>query len=74
MIPGAERPRPFSQTCFMTSSEVMRLLNFKDRTAFWEFVHRNGVPFVRLTRRKLLFEEANLRAWLDRRSVGRISR
>jgi len=54
----------------LTAQQVMPITHHTDPSAFWQFVHRNGVPFVRLGPRKILFEESALRAWLDSRSVG----
>jgi hypothetical protein len=53
---------------FLKSSAVMRLLGYKDRGAFWDFVHRGGVPHVRLNARRIMFEEQALADWLAHRS------
>jgi predicted DNA-binding transcriptional regulator AlpA len=54
----------------LKADEVMVLTGHRDRSAFWQWVRRNGVPFLRLGPKSLRFEEAALRAWLDSRSVG----
>jgi predicted DNA-binding transcriptional regulator AlpA len=56
---------------YLTSSAVMALLGYKDRGAFWDFVHRGGVPHVRLSARKIMFEEQALAGWLAQRSSNR---
>ena len=56
---------------YLTSSAVMALLGYKDRGAFWDFVHRGGVPHVRLNARKIMFDEQALADWLAHRSSNR---
>lgn len=53
---------------------AMERLGYRNRGAFWSFVHANGVPFVRLNSRTARFDERSLDAWLEARSVGRIAR
>ena len=73
MTPG---PPPPSWTAlagrsYLASCKVMALLGYKDRGAFWDFVHRSGVPHVRLNARKIMFEEQALADWLAHRSSNR---
>lgn len=56
---------------FHKSAEVMRDLGFTDKSAFWVFVKREGVPHIRLNARHIVFEPAALDGWLNRRRVGR---
>lgn len=60
-----------TETRFLTSSEAQRLLRFNRRSNFWEFVRRNGIPFVKMSARRPLFEEGALRAFIESRTVGR---
>jgi predicted DNA-binding transcriptional regulator AlpA len=55
---------------FAKSNEVMQLLGYGDRGAFWQFVRRSGLPHHRLNQRRILFERTALNAWLAARSVG----
>jgi predicted DNA-binding transcriptional regulator AlpA len=55
---------------FLRSGAVMALLGYPNRAAFWEFVHRKGVPHVRLSARKIVFDEGGLRDWIERRSTA----
>ena len=50
----------------------MPLFRIRDRSNFWQFVHRAGVPHIKAGPRKILFEEQAVRAWLDRRTVGSV--
>ena len=52
----------------LKSSVVMALLGYQNRSSFWEFVRRDGVPHIRLNRRRIMFEEQSLTDWLARRS------
>jgi predicted DNA-binding transcriptional regulator AlpA len=63
-------PSPVNQK-LLTGTEVMALLGYKDRGAFWDMVHRNGVPHVQINRRVLRFPEQGLRDWVERRSTDR---
>lgn len=52
----------------------MATLNFKDRGAFWATVWREGIPCVRVSAKKVIFDAAALDAWLASRSnSGRVS-
>ncbi len=62
--------QPLAGAKFLGKEIVKPITGHKDDSAFWQFVHRNGVPFVRLGARRIVFEESALRAWLDSRSVG----
>ena len=62
--------QPLADARFLTKENVKPITGHKDDSAFWQFVHRNGVPFVRLGARRIVFEESSLRAWLNSRTVG----
>lgn len=49
---------------------VMRRYGIKDPKSFWEFVYREGVPHVRLSRRNIVFFPEALEAWEASRTVG----
>lgn len=53
---------------FLKSSVVMEALGYTNRAAFWEFVRSAGIPHIRLNARRIIFEEAALIDWIDRRS------
>jgi hypothetical protein len=52
------------------SAWAMALLNYtpERRSAFWQFVHSNGIPHVRTGRKKIQFSETAIRDWVARRS------
>ncbi len=43
------------------------MFGFKSRASFWQFVARESVPIVRLTRRNIRFPAAALQRWMDKR-------
>lgn len=49
----------------------MARLGFKDRGAFWNAVHREGIPHTRISARNIVFFETQLNDWISRRSIGR---
>ncbi len=53
--------------------EMMALTGHTDRSAFWQWVRRANVPFVRLSTRKYVFEESAVQAWLKSRTVGGVN-
>ena len=55
---------------FLNSRVVMTRFGYQDNSAFWAFVRAQGVPFVRLNARKLVFDAASLEAWISKRTVG----
>lgn len=69
---GTQTPlEPTRPPSFLKSDAVMQLLGYRNRSSFWEFVRRSGVPHVRLNPRRIIFEERALNDWLSRRSSNR---
>ncbi len=54
----------------MTPAQLFSLLAYSDPSTAWKAVRKAGVPFIRINPRRILFEESQVRAWLDRRTVG----
>lgn len=57
------------------SAWAMAFLNYtpERRSAFWQFVHSNGIPHVRTGQKKIQFSETAVRDWVARRSsTGRV--
>jgi hypothetical protein len=54
----------------LQSHQVRDLLGYTDVGAFWAAVRRAGVPHIRINRRRIVFEEAAVMAWLKSRTVG----
>lgn len=50
--------------------KVMPLLGQTNETTCYGFCHRNGVPFYRIGKRKMLFDLDEVRAWIQSRRVG----
>lgn len=68
-------PRNSLQDCLRDSAWAMALLNYTPdrRSAFWQFVHSNGIPHIRTGRKKIQFSETAIRDWVARRSShGRV--
>lgn len=59
-----------SEIRFISRDAVMQITGHTDRAAFWQFVRRNRLPYIKFSTRKFRFEEAAVRAWLDSRIVG----
>lgn len=64
----------FAEGQFMKPAEVMKLLGYQNRSSFWQFVKRNGIPYVSLGLRTKRFEAAVLRAHIDAKVVGNVRR
>lgn len=64
---------PLSGARFLSASEVMPMLGYSDRSAFWQACKSAGIPFIRINARRCVFEESSVRSWLDSRTVGRVS-
>jgi hypothetical protein len=62
---------PLAEAKFLKPAEVMRLLRINDRANFWSTVRTAGIPHVVFSRRRILFEEHAVRAFLDSRTVGK---
>jgi predicted DNA-binding transcriptional regulator AlpA len=62
---------PLSETRFLRSDEMMRILGYADRASFWVAIKASGLPHVKVSQRRALFEESVVREWLNSRTVGR---
>lgn len=48
----------------------MRRLCYRSRGAFWQAVHSQAIPHIRVTGRKVIFPEPAFSRWLESRTVG----
>ena len=64
----------FSEGQFLKPAKVMELFGYKNRSSFWGFVKRNGIPYVSLGLRTKRFEASSLRAHIDAKVVGNVRR
>lgn len=55
---------------FYSAAELMKMLRFKDRKAFWQFMHNTAVPHVRLNARHMIFPSVAVDAWIAKRFSG----
>ncbi len=64
--------QPNTELRLQSSAWAMRRYGYTARTpaAFYAFVRRNGIPFIRLGGRKMLFDPVAVEAFEARRSVG----
>lgn len=63
---------PLAEARLLRAAEVMPLTGHTDPSAFWQFVHRNAVPFVRLGKRTYRFEPQAIDAFIRSRRVGKV--
>ena len=54
----------------ISSTVVMEFFGFKCRTGFWEFVGKKGVPHIRLSSRKIMFDPVALNQWIAKRNTS----
>lgn len=48
----AQPPVSLTARKLLKSSAVMALFGYENRSAFWDFVHRDGVPHIRFNRKR----------------------
>gem|GEM_PF-3508460 len=55
---------------YRDSAWAMELLGYSParRSAFWQFVHGNQVPLIRVGKKKIMFSERAVRDWLAHHS------
>lgn len=70
---GRGRMTATTQPQLKSSEWAMSVYGYtkEQRSAFWQFVKANSIPFVRVGRRKCMFDENLTRRDVERRSVGR---
>jgi excisionase family DNA binding protein len=63
-----------SDKSLMTPAEVREFFGRPSwsRAAFWQFVRRNNIPFIRLGARTYRFERVAVQAYLASRTCGRV--
>jgi len=57
----------------MTSSDVMKLLNYQSKSTFWSAVHKFGIPYIRINSKHCMFEQSVLQDWLKSKAVGSLN-
>lgn len=57
-------------TNLVSSSVIMAQFGYSNRASFLEFIKREGVPFYRFGARRIMFDQAEVNAWLASRKVG----
>lgn len=60
---------PTSTRRSLTAKEIMAITRHRNRAAFWNFVHRSGVPHIRLNSRHIIFDEQTVCDWLASHST-----
>jgi predicted DNA-binding transcriptional regulator AlpA len=61
----------FENQPFLKSDTVMAMFGYKNRSSFWQFVRCRGVPHVRITPKKIMFEAPALEDWINHRRSDR---
>jgi len=58
---------------FLTSAEVKKMLGYStsNPAEFLQMIRRERLPFIRINARRFIFDEAQLTAWIERRTFGR---
>lgn len=64
---------PLSDRRFLKSETVRNMLGYSDAASFWSAVRKGGIPHVRINARRIMFDEQAVNAWLDARTVGKVS-
>ena len=53
----------------LTTEQAMRRLGYTDADAFRDAVHEQGIPYVRMNKRRWMFEAIALDAWIAERRI-----
>lgn len=48
-------------------SYVMCALGYKDRASFYQTVRKEGIPYITINSRRIVFPRPELEAWLSKR-------
>lgn len=60
------------QAKFIEADALMGQLGYKNRQAFYDFARRTGLPIIRLSGRRFVFEQTSVNRWLESRVIGKI--
>ncbi len=61
---------PIADAKIIQTEALMARFGYTNRQAFYEFARGAGLPFIRLSRKRIIFEESSLNRWLASRVVG----
>lgn len=61
---------PLQLDTLCSAKDVMRLLGYRNVSAFWQFVNSSGFPRIRLNPRRIVFDPKAVESWLRQRAVG----
>lgn len=61
--------RMFEGNSLKSSKVMMEFFDYKCRSSFWDFVHREAVPYKYVNARKKMFSPVEVNNWLDKRST-----
>ena len=53
----------------LTSAAVKARLGYRNKASFWAFVHRAGLPCIRLNARRIMFDQQQLEDWIASHST-----
>jgi len=62
---------PTPESWVITSEKAAKLLGYTNTTSFLRAVRNNGIPYIRFSGRRIMFDPEALRKWLDSRTIGR---
>lgn len=54
----------------ISTEEMMEMFGYRDKSAFFQEIKRQGVPYTRINSRKTIFFEEQVRAWLKAHTFG----
>lgn len=54
------------------AAPIMERLNYRDRNAFYQMARRTGLPFIKLSRKRIVFDETSVERWLISRQIGKL--
>jgi predicted DNA-binding transcriptional regulator AlpA len=67
---GESANPPLGGRRFLSANQLMAVLGYADRAAFWAAVRAAGIPHVRINARRILFDEQAVASWLEKHSCG----
>jgi hypothetical protein len=70
-VPKKLDSSPLSERRFLNSNIVRKLLGYSDSASFFAGVRTSGIPHIVINRKKILFDEIAVNAWLESRTVGK---
>ena len=63
--------RSLTERRFLKTEEIKKLLGYRSTASLMQAARTEGIPFIRINQRRILWDEDAVTAWLDSSTIGK---